>query len=154
MFHNYNHENCAVRLKIISINMSCNCQISPLEPPIPSGSPLHPTVLQFQLYRIWRGHLDIEQDNGHKAECAVYFTCKSAFGAPRPPRSFLNVSLFTPSLFIVKAAIIIDMCPAQSTTVYSHFGPCFLAAPTLLENKRRSKHSNYNYVAMSMFFLH
>lgn len=31
MVHNYTHKDCAVRLKIISVNMSCNCQISPLE---------------------------------------------------------------------------------------------------------------------------
>lgn len=38
MVHNYTHKDCAVRLKIISVNMSCNCQISPLERLDPSGS--------------------------------------------------------------------------------------------------------------------
>lgn len=36
MFHNRNHKDCAVRLEIISVNMSSNCQISPLERPNPT----------------------------------------------------------------------------------------------------------------------
>lgn len=65
-----------------------------------------------------------------------------------PPRSLPNFSLFTLSLFIVIATIITDMCPAQSTNVYSHFGPCLLATGTLFEDKRKSKHLNYIFAGM------
>ena len=36
MLHNHNHSNCAVGLKIVSVNMSCSCQISPLVSPNPT----------------------------------------------------------------------------------------------------------------------
>jgi len=119
LLRNRERKDCAVRLEIISVNMSCKCQISPLQRPNPTEASSLPlgfsSSSSSRLYRIPRGHLAAEQNNGHKAECAVYFTCKSAFGAPPPPTQVFSITflLFTP-LFRVKVAIIIDMCPQRS----------------------------------------
>lgn len=107
MFHNHNHKDWAVSLEIISVNMSCNCQISPLERPNPTEAYSLPQCWGFSSKEIQEAIWPQSRTMEHKAECAVGFTCKSAFGAPPPPRVF-------PQLFPFHAV------PFHSQSSYYH----------------------------------
>lgn len=87
----------------------------------------------------------MEQDNGHNAECAIHFTCKSAFGAPQPPQVSPQLFPFHSVPFHSQGSYYHWHVPKPVPLMFiSHFGSCLLLScrsqVTVFEDKEKSKH--------------
>lgn len=90
IFYNNGHNECAVRLKIVSINNKCNFQISLLLRP--NFMSVYSLLLccYFSFKELKRPSVQgVKKDtkqkqNRDKAECAIYFPCKLTPFKPAP----------------------------------------------------------------------
>lgn len=100
MFHNHNREDCAVRLEIISVNMSCNCQISPLERPNPTEAYSLPQCWGFGSKEFQEAIWPRSRTMATKQSVPSISPANQPLELLDPPRTSLNFfSLFTPFPF-------------------------------------------------------
>lgn len=128
MIHNHSHKHCAVKLKIISVNMSCNCQISPLVRPNPTEAFALPQCSRVSALKHFKRPSGRRAGQWPQSRVCHLFHLQISPSTPTTPQVFAR--LLSLSLFIVKAAIITDMRP-----VYSHFSSCLFACVPPLQDR-------------------